>query len=227
MIKTRVSLIIGIAVLAATIASFFIIQPMMIAATIVGFVFVLYSEIVFFTGIILAERFAKNSSGITIRSGVGMSVLIYSAIVFISSIYFMIYHSFFIRWFLVGQIILAVIVFAVVAVLVSLARTFEDNDRKILQSNAMIDDFKNRLLIIQQEMEKKELLEPIIEGLRYTDVSVTVEADVDIDKSIDDLQALTKKEEYSSEEIDSMINNLEFLIKKRNLQTKSAKAGSI
>lgn len=225
--RLKTSTIIGCVCILATIIIFALVHPVILPSTIVAFIFMLYAETVFFGGFLFAEFLAKRASGILSRAGVGVTIAGYSIVVFVTSLLYLLYRSFFIRWFVILQIIFFVVAFAVVAILSSFAKSAEARDLKTLQADAMINNFISELSLIREKVEDKSVIDRIIESIRFSDSSVMVDCDVEIDEKISHLKNLAEDEQIESDDFKKLIEEIEFLIKKRNLQTKNIKQGGI
>lgn len=225
--KSKISAILGVVVLVATIVIFAISRPVMFPATILGFCFLVYSEIVFFGDFILLEYLAKKSSEILTRVGVGIPIAIYAAVVFISSLIYMNIHILAFRGFLILQILLFVAVVIVAYIIGAFSSSARYKDAKVLQADLMVRGFAEELLLIKEQTEKKAEIDKLIESIRFSDTSVMVDADVELNDTISNLGNVVKAEEFDESEFDKAVKDIEFMIKKRNLQTKNAKQGGI
>ena len=225
--RIKTSVVIGCVCLLATIAVFSLAHPILLPSRIVGFVFVLYAEFVFFGGFIFVESLVKKTSGILSRAGVGITIAGYSIIVFITSLMYMIYGTLFVRWFVIVQILLFVVAFAIVAVMISFAKTAELSDLRTLQADAMINNFQSNLSLISERVENKTDICKLMDAIRFSDSSVMVDCDVEIDEAISRLNKLVENRQDGSEEYKKQLDEIEFLIKKRNLQAKNMKQGGI
>ena len=225
--RIKLTGIVGILFLVATVAIYAIARPEYYVSTGLGFGFLLYGEIVFFAGILLIEYWALNASQIITRAGAGIPVQGYALIVIISSLIYMNSHSILVRGFLILQIILFVIAFTVTVLMLNFAKTRKINDSKVLQADAMVKDFENQLRLIKENSDCKDAIDKLIEGIKYSDTSIMVDADVEISDAITDLEQMVNSDEKNEATINSAIEKIEFLIKKRKLQTKNAKQGGI
>ena len=91
----------------------------------------------------------------------------------------------------------------------------------------MVKDFENQLRLIKENSDCKDAIDKLIEGIKYSDTSIMVDADVEISDAITDLEQMVNSDEKNEATINSAIEKIEFLIKKRKLQTKNAKQGGI
>lgn len=225
--RFKTSTIIGCICLVATIVIFALAHPVILPSTIVGFVFMLYAEVVFFCGFLFVDFLAKRASGILSRAGVGVTIAGYSVLVFVTSLLYLLYRSFYVRWFVILQIIFFVVAFAIVAILSSFAKAAEVSDSKILQADAMISNFITELSMIKEKVEDKSIIDKIIASMRFSDTSVMVDCDVEIDEKISHLKSLVEDGQTESDDYKKIVKEIEFLIKKRNLQAKNTKQGGI
>lgn len=225
--KSKVSLTIGAVVMVATIAIFVAIHPMIFPSTILGLCFALYSEVVLFGGFVLVDMLSRRTSTLLSWSGVGVTVGIYGGIVFASSILLMLIRTTHVSWFAILQIVIFVVAFAVILVIASFSARTRERDSKTLLAGAMIQNFRDRLVLLAERTGDGSEMRRLAEELRYVDSSVSVDADVEIDRVISHWESIADTEEIDDEECGKAIKDLDFLIKKRNLQAKALKQGSI
>lgn len=225
--KSKLSLVLGIVVLLATICIFFLARPVFLPSTIIGFVFLLYSELVFFGGIILIGYLAQKSSGIITRAGVGLTIEIYALIVFISSLIYMNINLLFYRGFLIIQILLLVVAIIIASLLGVFSKEAYNKDAKVLRANAMCKEFESELILIREQVSDKKSIDKVIEQIRFSDTSSMCDADVEIDDKINELKTLISANETNDKDVEGLVKDIEFLIKKRNLQIKNSNQGGI
>lgn len=225
--RCKISTIIGCVCFLVTIIIFMLIHPIIMPSTIVALVFMLYAEIVFVGGFWFVEILANKSSGILSRAGVGGIIAIYSIVVFVTSLLYMLYSGFIVRWFIILQMLLFVFVFAIVMVLSSFAKSASVSDLKILQADSTMNNFKADLLMIREKVDDKGVIDKIIEALRFSDSSIIVDCDVEIGEVIARLKEYVDDDEITSDSYKKELEELELLIKKRNLQAKNMKQGGI
>jgi len=225
--RIKLTGIIGILFLVATIAIYAIARPEYYVSTGLGFGFLLYGEIVFFAGILLIEYWALNASQIITRVGAGIPIQGYALIVIVASLIYMNSHSILVKGFLILQIVLFVLAFTVTVLMLNFAKTRKINDNRVLQADAMAKDFENQLRMIRENCDCKDAIDKLIEGIKYSDTSTMVDADVELSDAIAELEREVKADEQNDSAINLLIEKIEFLIKKRKLQTKSAKQGGI
>ncbi len=225
--KIRVSSIIGLIFFFATILIFLLAQPPIISSTIIGLLFLLYSEIVFFVGITVIEYWASKSSNVMSHAGLTTTLAGYSVIVFISSIIHMTTHIINNRGFLIAQIILFVVATTIILIIATFSKRKSFSDSKINDAIAITQDYINELTLIQEKAENKNAIHDIIEKIQYSDRSSIVDADSEIELAIESLKHLVAPDEYNEDEFNQEVNDLNLLIKKRELQLKSLKQGGM
>lgn len=225
--KSKLSLVLGLIVILASVAIFSISRPLVMPSTIIGFVFLLFSEVVFFGGISLVEYLAGKSSGILTRAGVGLTIEIYAIVVFITSLVYMNMHLLFFRGFLILQILLIVFAIIIASILAAFSKSAYVKDSKVLNANAMCKNFESELLLIKEKVEDKDSIDKLIEGIKYSDTSSMCDADVEIDEKLKELNSIVASEELEENDFEKVVKDIDFLIKKRNLQIKNMKQGGI
>ncbi|MCM1233169.1 MAG: hypothetical protein NC489_23870 [Ruminococcus flavefaciens] len=225
--RSRVSLIAGAAALAASIAVFAIVHPKVFPSTILGLCFLLYSEAVLFGGFALVDMLSARASRMLLWSGVGTLTGIYGVIVFISSFIFMAAKTSRICAFLVLQVVLLAIVSVLCLIIGNFSLEAKKKDNKVLQAGATLQYIMDQLALIKEQTGRKVEIDRLIEAVRYSDISVTVDADVEINDAVACLGSLVGGGKPDNDEFEQSMRNIEFLIKKRDLQAKAAKQGGI
>lgn len=225
--RSKISLIIGGIILLASIVIYAIGRPPVSASSILGLCFLLYSEIVLFGGFALIDLRAKKSSKLLIWSGVGVSLGLYAFVVFISSLVFMAIHAIPVQSFLILQIVLLVVTAMVCLIIGSFSAGAKRRDEKTLEAGRTVQYAIDQLTLIKERTDKKSDINKLIEGLRFSDTSVTVDSDAEISDAIDVLDNLTRSDDVSEEDFSDAVKNIELFIKKRKLQTRVSKQGGI
>lgn len=225
--RSKASLIIGGLVLLASIVIYAIIRPPVFPSTIVGLGFLLYSEVVLFGGFLLMDFCGMKSSKLLLWSGAGVSLGIYAFVVFISSLVFINAHTAAVQGFWVFQIVLLAAALVICFIIGSFSIGAKERDEKTLEAGRTVQYAIDQLTLVKEQTDKKTAVDKLIDGLRFSDTSVTVDADVEINDTIMDLQKLVQSEEMDEDGFLKTVQSIEFLIKKRNLQTRVSKQGSI
>ncbi len=221
--RVKISTIIGIVVVLATILIFAIAHPFIFPSTILGFVFLLYSEIIFFAGFAFVEYWAQKSSPIMTRAGIGVPIGIYAIAVFVSSIIYMNLHIILYRGFLVIQILMLVAVAAITLVMTLASKNRAVKDSKVLQADAMVRGFADELTLIRSKTDKKASIDKVIDAVKYSDTSVMVAVDAELNDAIEELKEIVCDAEFDERQFYKTVEAIEFLVKKRNVQTRNAK----
>ena len=225
--RSKILLIIGGVVFLATIAIYSIIHPGVFPSTVLGLCFLLYAEIVFFGGLALIDFCSRKSSGLLLWSGAGIPIGIYAVVVFLSSLVFISTQTIVIQGFLVLQIVLLVIAAAICLIIGSFSNGVKKRDEKELEAGRTVQHAIDRLMLIREQTDKKADVDRLIDGLRFSDTSVTVDADAELGDAIAALQSPAAEKETGEDEFARALQGIEFLIKRRNLQTRVSKQGGI
>ncbi len=225
--RAKTLLIIGCIVLLGSIAVYLILSPTLFPSTVLGLCFLLYSEIVFFVGFILIDSRAEKSSKLLSWAGMGVSLGIYTVTVFASSLFFMRMHTAAVRGFLVFQIILLVLVLTVCLIIRNLSSGLRKQEEKVLEAGRTVQYAIDQLTLLREQAEKKTDVDKVIEDLRFSDISEITEADAEICNAIDALQTLVQSDDEKENEFSKALQDIELLIKKRNLQVRALKQGGI
>lgn len=225
--KIKLSLTLGLIVIIATALVVTFARPIFSLTTIVSFFFLIYSEIVFFCGFILVEFLAEKYSKIIIRFELGLLFSIYSLIVFISSLIYMNTHILRMRGFMISQILLLVVMIIIALLIATFSKLVKTSDGRVLQANAMCKNFESELILIQEKAPDSINIHCLIEGIKYSDMSLMADADVEIDEKISTLKELVLSDKIVEETISNIVEEINFLIKKRNLQVKNKRQSGL
>jgi hypothetical protein len=218
--------IIGATIVIATILIFIIANPGIYLSTVLGLGFLLYAEIIFLAGIIFINKYAQKSSDLLTKSGMGVPLTMYAIVVFIVSLFYMFSVKMQVQGFLIVQIMLLVVTVLVIAVIGIFSASVERKERDTIQACAAVKGYETELLIIREQTDKKEDINRLIEAVRFSDSSLEVDADAELQETIFQLKQMSS-EQILDEEWEQMIKKIGFLIQKRNAQTQSAKQGRI
>ncbi|UWP60790.1 hypothetical protein [Ruminococcus gauvreauii] len=105
--RSKLLLSLGSVLVIATVLSFLLIgKESMNTKKWISFTFVLFAEIIFFSGMIMIERLADKSEQIILRAGGGSVIAAYSAVVIVISLIYMNFSNAGLKGFLIIQIIL-------------------------------------------------------------------------------------------------------------------------
>lgn len=225
--RNKITLAAGLVVVLATIGVFAAARPEEYLSTSLGFGFLLYGEVVFFAGFVFVEYLAARSSQIMTRAGVGIPLEGYALIVIISSAVYMNLHSEHGGGFVILQIILAAAAAVSILAAAGASRSRYVQDSKTLQADAVVKGFIDELTVIKESSERKAEIDKLIEGMKYSDTSLMTDADVELKDAILKLKSIAKAEEWNEAEFEKCVTEIEFLIKKRSLQTRNARQGGI
>lgn len=225
--RVKISTIIGIVVVIATALIFAIVHPVIFPSVILGFAFVLYSEIIFFAGFAFVEYWASKSSQILTRAGIGVPIGIYAIAVFVSSISYINLRSVLYSGFLVMQILMLVVAVTITLVMALVSKNRAVKDSKVLQADKMVRGFVDELTLIRNKTDKKASIVKLIDAVKYTDTSVIVDADVELNDAIEELKEFVFDAEFDEPKFNKTVEAIESLVKKRKIQTRDVKQGGL
>ena len=107
------------------------------------------------------------------------------------------------------------------------SKTAKERDTEILQADLRVQEFIDRLTLIKEFIDKKADIDKLIDKIKYSDKSATVHADKELNSAILNLENTIKIQEVDISEFNKQIQEIDFLITKRNLQVRNLKQGSI
>lgn len=225
--RPKISLVLGSIVLVASIVIYIITPSTPFPSSILGFCFLLYSEMVLFGGFALIDLWPGKYSKLLLWSGVGVCFGLYAAAVFLSSLIFMIVHTIAIQSFLIVQIVLFIAAAAICLIIVNFSERAKRSEQKVLEAEYTVQHAIDQLILIREYADKKSDVDKLIEDLRFSDTSVTVDSDDEIIDAITSLKRIVQSDDPDEDAFSNAIEEIAFFIKKRGLQTRFAKQGGI
>lgn len=217
---------IGIVFLLASVILFIITREDGVKISeILGFGFMIYAELVVFGGLIAIECIANKNSQIMIRSGLGGTLTLYGIITFSIAFVYMCLKTDGVKFFLIIQILLFAVASALLIAFYVTSQSIKKSDDKILNAVARVSDMIDDLSLLKTQGRYGKQLDKLIEDLKYSDTSSSVDVDDEIEMKIAKLELEFAKEENS--EIDGVIEEIAALIKKRKVQVRNKKIGGI
>ena len=217
----------GIVVLLVTIFIFIITKDenMNISVSL-GFAYLIYSEILLFGGYIAIEYLVNKGSQIITRVGCGTILTIYTVVVFLCSIIYMIMNTdTFIGFLIVQAVAFAAAMIGMLVFLVS-GHTIKENDTNVTDSVLILSNLISSLELLKANRKYGKRIGKIAEDLRFTDISSRVEVDDEIEIYISRIETALAEDEYATE-VEEYIEIVALLIKKRIIQLREKKIGGI
>lgn len=229
--RIKAILISGIVVLLATILIFPLIINNWSGLTGLAFTTIIFSEIVFFTGLLYIEWLSKNTQQLIIRSGLYIVLPIYSGLNILLSIMYIYFFRYAIKTFTVMQImLLAAAIIASTVVIVSGKSVYLSNKetmQAVSDMESMIEKL-NRLSSYPGDEQLSSNFRKISESLRFTDVSKIVPEDAEIDKVISSIEVeMNNADKDSHESINNFLVRLNTLISQRKISANAINKGEI
>lgn len=215
--------IIGSLAIATTLLLFVLLKPEVANKSVmVGLVFVLIAELVFFGGFIGLE----HTRGALARIGGGTTVALYSIICLITSLVYMGRNIEAVKDYLAFQLVLLFIAISAVLVFVVTGRTVAEKDAVMQSTLTEISALRRRLSLWKDHPEYGKEIRRLEEELRYLDSSSGGKIDDQMEALISDIErelSVGKDDEKVSE----YLSELSVLIKKRKHRTQDQKAGGM
>ncbi|AFQ46416.1 hypothetical protein [Desulfosporosinus meridiei] len=232
-IRTKISLSIsiGFIVIATTLAIFFLGDSIYSKTNLewLSLAFVILSEIALFAGTTIMSLQVSPTNKMLIRSGMISTLFIYWVITVVCAFFKNIFID-----NLKGYIVLQIIIIAITAIIIillnSLATRVRHVDERIVHSKGLMDDCQKRLFGLKSNNRYTQFQKPlndIYEMLKYGDKIGSSTVDTEISNEITNLEkALANKEAPLTSNTDTIVGNIKFLIKRRNMELSQAKRGS-
>lgn len=196
-----------------------------------AFSMILWSELVFFGGLIIIEKVSDTTEQIISRSTLSTLFSSYFIVNVIFSIVCIVLFKESITTFAVIEILLfAILAIGIVASL-AISKGVYNSNTKTMNSVESVEGLINRLnkLAVLPECESySAILKKSSDDLRFTDISVIVSEDKEIDEVISSIEiAVANKDKLDDEQINSKMISLNSLIERRKISTSQCKKGNI
>lgn len=191
----------------------------------------LLSEIILFGGFIFVERIAERTEQIITRSALYVLFSVYAIInIPVSVLYIAFFKEATTSFVIIEVILLAVVIIAVLICLVTSKSINQSNEmtmNNVLSVESMIERL-SKLADSNQCEKYSSALKKAGENLRFTDVSVIVPEDEEIDKAISAIEIdVTGDNEITEEVLNGYLVRLNSLIAKRKIAASFSKKGRV
>lgn len=192
---------------------------------------IIWSEIVFFGGLIFAEWISKRTEQIIVRSSIYVTVFVYAIANILISVLFILELRWFVKSFIAIELILLAIAAIIILISVSVGSNVANLNAHIMESVNNMERIVGRLdeLVINPDCrEFSPKIKKLSDDLRFTDCSKIVPEDIEIDKVVGELEILAGDgKEVVNEEFDKKLVNLKELIAKRKIALHIRQKGKI
>lgn len=225
-IKIYPILSIGFIVIATTLVIFFLGDSIFDKTILewLSLAFVVLSEIALFAGITITSLQVSPTNKMLIRSGMISTLFIYWLITVVCALFKNLFND-----NLSGYIVLQIIIIAITAIIIislnSMATRVKSGDEKIIRSRGLMEDCQRRLFGLKSNSGYTQFQKPlndIYEMLKYGDKIGSSTVDTEISNEIANLEIALANKATSP---DTIIGNIEFLIKQRTMELSQAKRG--
>lgn len=225
--KKLLRLIEVIIIAASILCLFLLLESPITAPQYVGAFFIIFSEIIFFSGLTVTDHLAKNTEKVFYHSGTTVILAIYLIAACVASLIYMYAVKESIRGLLIIQILLFAAVIVLFLIIVKASHSVYKKNEDTLRALSATEKFINQLNALMDVYGYDESIQHLIESLKYGDHSASVEADSEIAASISQLDRILSEGNQKKAAIKKSIENIDFAIQRRNHQVKVAKAGRI
>lgn len=217
----------GIIVFILTIFIFFMMTKDRVSATWISLIFLLFVEIILFCGLTMLEYLATKASQIVIRAGCGGVLLIYSIISMIVSVYYIISVQESVKLLATIQVVLFGIAAILFVVFYKTSVRIKEGSDEVINVAVKLSSIVDKFNLLSQDPSNdkyKTQLAKIAEDLRFTDISIWVPCDYEIDCNLAKLELVLLKEDDESEVL-KLLESTFMLINKRKIEVKNARFG--
>lgn len=222
----------GIAILLATIITIMLCIRSWSTMAFIATAFIIWAELSFFLGLLAVEQMARWTEQIFLRSSLIVVSSLYSCSVIIASLVFLnlLPHTYTAFWII--QVILLMLSAVLFFVIYASSKSIRTANRRTGNAVTRIESMVHRLEILaasENHGSAASTLKALSEHLRYTDMSVSVSVDEDMEAMISSLEAEYSKDlnRLTQDTISKKVTALNSLIARRKIETASAKEGGI
>lgn len=195
-----------------------------------AFTAMLWSEAVFFGGLILVECISEKTEPIITRSVLYTVISVYAGIDFFVSIFYMTLFEEANTSFAVVQVsLLAIVAIAIVILLATskgVHRANEKTMKAVVNTESMIEKL-NKLAMTPGYEQFASTLKKLSDDLRFTDISKSVPEDAEIREIISSIEIESGSNETTYENIKAKLVRLNTLISQRKLSVFAINKGKI
>ncbi len=191
--------------------------------------FVLISEVILFTGLILLSMNSSSKSKTLIRLGVGITLSGYWILTTLSALLWEIVFNNKIGGFVTTQIMI-IGVTAIICIIIFTFSSLQRSNEKKMSLGKWLQDGENIIFSLKNDINLEaysEHLEELYETLKYSDKIAT---DIELDKKINDqiiqLSSYLNNNELSESEVIQCVKKVLSMIKERNKITLESKRGA-
>ncbi len=221
---------IGIIIFIFTLFSFFLAVKNIQAIDILSLLFISGAEIIFFGGLIYIENISGKTYQGILRSG-GYSVLgLYAFANIVVSILFMAFLRKSIALFFILQLALISILLILMILIISSSKSIYEKNSITLNSVSMLEKLTKEISYIRDCNKNSELspkLDKLFDSIYYSDNSKSDDSEAMIANKLSELKEAFTNEKDNIDKINHLIEQIQALIIKRNLNIKQFSSGNI
>ena len=223
--KTLPTLLVGVLVLLITLVSFFMTTPQSTSADRLGLFFLVLAEVLFFGGLIGVD-FLAQKTGTLVRSG-GYTVLgLYLLGALVLSLIMICANLESVTLLATFQIILPCAAAILLVLLVTAGGHRAAADQPVQRASAALGALAGRVQLLSADPDCAPLLNQVWEALRYSDTSTALPIEREIEKKVEELEALSTAEDRQ-EQFCSCCQQLLALLNRRTAELKQLKSGRL
>jgi len=229
--KSNVILIIGGLIVFITCLLFFTINRERTPVQWVSFIFIINAEIAAICMLMLIRRLSCKTEKTMMIIGLSVITALYIAISLFISFIFLIGNIERVSSLIVIQFILIALVLIIITLLYTFSKIASDKDKSLLQAISGVKQNCDNIALLaskEQNQNYKSRLDSIYESLKYCNNSVYVPSDDKIAVKIVEFENLLNDEgKIQEEKIEIILNEIDILIKKREIEAQNANKGGI
>lgn len=199
--------------------------------TVLAFSTMLLTEIVFFGGLIFIEWISEKTEQLITRSSLYVLLSFYLVISILLSILYMVFFKEATTSFVIIQVILLAIITIAIMVSLAVSKSIYKSNEKTMTTLTSVEEMitrLNKLAALPKCAVYSSAIKKLSDNLRFTDVSVNVPEDAEIDGAISTIEIeATIENEDAAETIKETLIHLNSLIAQRKVTSSAAKKGRV
>lgn len=219
--------IIGLIVIVFSLAAFFLLDIERIPLHWWALTFLVLSEVVLFSGLVVMQFSGANHSRVFMKSGVTTTLSLYFVATLISVFLANSFQNNSNAFILLELFIIALFAIIIITIL-AFSRRFRNSDEEIVRARSFMDLCEKRiytLLVDTKNNTYKEALSTIYETFKYSDKIGTSFVDGKIDESIRELETLLQDDLKGKEDVMGIFDRISSLLCRRKEEIGESKRG--
>lgn len=223
--------LISIILILVSIALFFMLTEKRVLIDWLGFAFIIAAELIFMVSLLFLQSERGSRELTVLYPGVSSAGGVYTILVIIVSVIYMVFFREGAKYLLLVQIVLFAVYLIAIALIFNVSHHVGKANTAALNSVNKMQELLNRIVTLQNANRDGALgqkLNKLYDAIRFCDVSATVTTDEVIAAKLAELQILVEdKREESVEAAGALVDDIMVLVKQRATEMSILKSGGL